>query len=61
MIEIMQDLQEKMKSECLLIGSFDLFNVTKTADQQQDMMIDDFFLANASFTLPRLHEMMMVS
>ena len=35
--------------------------IALTFTVEEGMAIDDFFLADASFTLPRLHEMMVVS
>ena len=56
----MIEMQKEMKMECHANNSVDLFDVTTTSDGGE-AVIDDFLLANSMFTLPRLHEMMMVS
>ena len=62
LINAMHDLQDRMKAESIVNNSLDLFNQSCGGfTVEEGMAIDDFFLANASFTLPRLHEMMVVS
>lgn len=60
----MLEVQREMKANCAANESADMFNTTNAShadESHADVDIDDFFLANASFTLPRLHEMMLVS
>lgn len=62
MVNTMNELQKKMKTNCLANQSLDLFDITERAAIKFSLeVLDHFFVANASFTSPRLHEMMLVS
>lgn len=65
MIAAMYAQQAEMKEQCVMNQSTDLFDAsTLTSSQLTPQVVqtemDDFFLANATFTMPRLHELMKV-